>query len=180
MKAKFLNPQVLKKWMRIIQIVWLVLIGLAIILLITRHSFSFAAGGDLEEWVTNWSSQLGWLVGLLAVVMVIIAGIVYIFDLGGGKQIGVAKEMIISAISGVLLFMLAAWLLGQVNSLFPKQGYVEPTATDGGGMLAPMPVVPPAPTPGDEGIIPGGGEGLMPPPDDGSMPFPPDVEPPDL
>ena len=135
MKAKSLNPKMLKKWMRIIQIVWLVLVGLAIILLITRHSFSFAAEGgsvsDLQDWVMNWSGQLGWLVGLLAVVMVIIAGIVYIFDLGGGKQIGVAKEMIISAISGVVLFMLAAWLLGQISSLFPPQGYVDVTTPGG-------------------------------------------------
>jgi len=66
------------------------------------------------------SQLLGTLVGIIAVVMVIIAGIVYAFDLGGGKQIGVAKEMLTAAIGGVLLFMFASWLLLNIGKLFPK------------------------------------------------------------
>jgi len=125
MKAHRLDAKTLKKCIRISQIVWLVLVGAAIVLMIMQQNFSFAVEDgevqNLQAWVMGWSGQLGILVGLIAVVMVIIAGIVYAFDLGGGKQIGLAKEMIISAISGVILFMLAAWLLGQVNSLFPRQ-----------------------------------------------------------
>ena len=136
MKLPRVNAKSLKKWIRISQIVWLVLVGAAIVLMIMQYNFSQASTGpgevvDLQAWVQGWSGQLGILVGLIAVVMVIIAGIVYAFDLGGGKQIGLAKEMIISAISGVILFMLASWLLNEIggeNGLFPRQNTDTGTA----------------------------------------------------
>lgn len=126
MKAGRLSATVVKKWARITQIVWLILIGIAIVLMITNQSLSFAQSGGtgadsnaLKDWLKDWIPQLGIFIGLLAVVMVIIAGIVYAFDLGGGKQIGVAKDMIISAISGVILFMLASWLLNAISEIVP-------------------------------------------------------------
>jgi len=137
MKAHRLDAKTLKKCIRISQIVWLVLVGAAIVLMILQQNFSWASAGpgepviDLQTWVQNWSGDLGILVGLIAVIMVIIAGIVYAFDLGGGKQIGLAKEMIISAISGVILFMLASWLLNEIggeNGLFPRQNTDTGTA----------------------------------------------------
>ncbi len=126
MKAGRLSATVVKKWARITQIVWLILIGIAIVLMITNQSLSFAQDSGtgansnaFQDLLDGLMPELGIFVGLLAVVMVIIAGIVYAFDLGGGKQIGVAKDMIISAISGVILFMLASWLLGEINELVP-------------------------------------------------------------
>lgn len=77
--------------------------------------------------------RIGELVSIVAVVMVIIAGIVYAFDLGGGRQIGVAKEMLTAAIGGVLLFMIGSWLLGEIKDLFPAP---PPIADIGGVKIA--------------------------------------------
>ena len=98
----------------------LVVVDVVVNLISTKSSFAQPAdGSNLEQQIANiFSTSLPILVGVLAVVVIIVAGVVYAFDLGGGKQSGVAKEMIIAAISGVILFMLARWLLAELNSLF--------------------------------------------------------------
>ncbi|MBU1092756.1 hypothetical protein KJ836_03775 [Patescibacteria group bacterium] len=89
-------------------------------LIYTKQSFAQTTvipdfAGQINDIFSEWMPML---VGALAVVVIIVAGIVYAFDLGGGKQAGIAKEMIISAISGVILFILARWLLGELSSVF--------------------------------------------------------------
>lgn len=110
----------------------LTMIGLVVVDIATnilRHNPSLAEDAPAADPVADTDlagpileiftkANLGALVGVLAVVVIIVAGIVYAFDLGGGKQSGLAKEMIISAISGVILFMLSRWLLIEFGSLF--------------------------------------------------------------
>ena len=104
-----------------------VLFGLIILWLILNliqqnislaQSESGPVNNELTNLVSTIFDNVGVLIGALAVVMIIIAGIVYLFDFGGGKQIGIAKEMVTYAISGVILFILGAWLLSEVSTLF--------------------------------------------------------------
>ena len=95
-------------------IAFFVVVVLAVVLAIVGTMPSAGAvgpvigeGEPLWGWVKDLYDLSGVIVGILAVVMIIAAGIVYALDLGGGKQIGLAKGMIIDAISGVVLFILA-------------------------------------------------------------------------
>ncbi|MFH0912583.1 MAG: hypothetical protein V1807_02925 [Patescibacteria group bacterium] len=135
MKHQKVNLTALKRWVSIGKLMLFISIGLFFILGLINH-VSWAAGGaisSLEDYIgTSIYAWVGSLVAVIAVVMIIAAGVVYAFDLGGGKQIGLAKDMIISTISGLILFMIASWLLGQISVLFPPVGNVDVT-TPGGG-----------------------------------------------
>ena len=166
------SAKVIKNIVKIAKFVLFGLVVLAIILLLIQNNVSFAQedpdpGKVLYDFVSvNLYPLVGTIIGLLAVFMIIVAGVIYIFDLGGGKQIGLAKEMIVSAISGLLLFIIASFLLGEVNLMFsPLNDIFEGTGTEESS--AP-------PLPDEEPIIPpsgGGGGGQIPEPPGGSGPF---------
>lgn len=146
MKKRRFDVKQVQRLINVIKIVFFVLIGLVIVLGIINH-ISLAAGpGEaadtakaLKDWVSELFTASEYLVSVVAVVMIIIAGIVYALDLGGGKQIGLAKDMIISTISGVILFMLASWLLAEIGGpegLFPPvplENLTSPSVPSGVG-----------------------------------------------
>ncbi|MFH0905253.1 MAG: hypothetical protein V1826_00830 [bacterium] len=68
-----------------------------------------------EEYLCNVIYYAGSTVGILAVIMIVLAGIMYAASTGGTTEFGsvtVAKEMIIAALTGAALYMLGAALLG--------------------------------------------------------------------
>jgi hypothetical protein len=146
-----------------------------VIILGVINNLAFAQGAgepvggaaDLQSWVDSLFDASRALVAVVAVVMIIVSGIVYALDLGGGKQIGLAKDMIMSTISGVLLFILASWLLNEVGGsggLFPRQDSpaTNPALPGAAGELSPGGTtpeeLPPAPPPESdpyEPLVPG-------------------------
>ncbi|MFH1088442.1 MAG: hypothetical protein V1719_01210 [Patescibacteria group bacterium] len=134
-----------------IKLIMVSLVVVDVIANILRHNASLASdpvapaatidltGSILAMFTGPNGANLGGLVGVLAVVVIVVAGIVYAFDLGGGKQSGLAKEMIISAISGVILFILAHWLITEMSDLFGT----SPTSPGTGA--SPSPTIPAAP-----------------------------------
>lgn len=129
------------KWVFFSLVILFIILGIMRVSLAADGTSTALCNGDalcefFQSSIYPWVQDL---VLLIAVVMVIAAGIVYTFDLGGGKQINLAKDMLISAISGLLLFFLASWLLLQLNGLFPE----PPAAGVTGG--PPATGLPPAP-----------------------------------
>jgi len=88
-----------------------------------------SAGADtFAGTVCGFYSYAGFLVGGLAVLMVMAAGIVYATSQGqsgGDSGIGLAKNMIVAAITGVLLYMLGNFLLGSPCGLEPQGGILS-------------------------------------------------------
>ena len=83
-------------------------------------------GTELYTWVSNVRSMVSTLIGVLALLMIVIGGIMYATSAGNPKQTSVARDIIMSAISGVVLYILSAMLLGGsateqgiIGKLFP-------------------------------------------------------------
>lgn len=114
----------MRRWTKVAKVA-LVVLGLLFVVLtavLSGYDPSFAGepgggAGGFGGWVSGLGGLVAGLIGLLAVIMVIAGGIVYATSQGNPNQIGVARDMIISAIAGVALFMFATWLLGNINSL---------------------------------------------------------------
>lgn len=114
---------------------WSVL-GVLAIIIITAYGASLMVAGaqtgagqvtdnTFAGVVCGFYGYAGVLVGGLAVLMVMTAGIVYATSQGQGSGetgIGLAKSMITAAITGVLLYMLGNWLLGSPCGLDPQGG----------------------------------------------------------
>lgn len=116
-----------RKWIKVAKISFLVLIVLFVILSLVYGDKSLASvtgGADataFEDFIMNFYKSLSGLVGLLAVTMIIAGGIVYATSEGNPDKIKTAKEIIIAAIMGALLFAFANWLLGSngISKYFP-------------------------------------------------------------
>lgn len=129
-----MSPKTLKKIVKVSKYVFYGLVILTIIFMLIDNNVSFASTSDVGDSVYNWVSDswfntMNSIVLTLAVFLIIIAGIVYLFDLGGGKQIGLAKEMIVAVISGLLLYFLAAGLLRELSDIF----HIDPPVVENGG-----------------------------------------------
>lgn len=71
-----------------------------------------AGGVDFQQYICG--SILGsanTLIGILAVVMMVIAGVTYATSMGGGGTSN-AKEMMMAAITGVIFFFIGTYLMG--------------------------------------------------------------------
>jgi len=112
------------------RIKWTFFIFLVLALIFVVYSgITMAASGtgtELYEWVSNVRRMVSTLIGALALVMIVVGGIMYATSAGNPNQIKTAKEYIISAISGVVLYILSAVLLGGsateqgiIGKLFP-------------------------------------------------------------
>lgn len=173
-----------KKWVKIAKISLLVLIVLFVILSLVygdqllavipapgTHSpdygsdpslLGFAENNSFFNTMKSFYGALAGLIGLLAVVMIIAGGIVYATSAGDSDKIKTAKEMVMAAIMGVLLFAFANWLLGSnaISKYFPiipmseLPGYQE-------GSSSPHYDLPPPPgsVPGEDGSSGDGGGG---------------------
>jgi len=88
-----------------------------------------SAGGNFNQfnsYICSLVSVLGAIIGGLAVIMVIAAGILYAASGGNEKgdlSMGAAKNMIVSAITGVTLYLLAGTLLGPCTATGTNYGY---------------------------------------------------------
>jgi hypothetical protein len=78
-----------------------------------------AGGVGFDVYVCNiLLPAAGTLIGALTVLMIIAAGIVYATSQGAGSgdlSIGTAKQMIMAALTGALLYILGTFLLGKCD-----------------------------------------------------------------
>lgn len=123
-----------------IRIKWAFFIFLALALIFVVYSgITMAATGtgtELYSWVSDLRNKVSTLIGALALAMIIVGGIMYATSAGSPAQIKTAKEIVISAISGVVLYILSTVLLGGsatqqgiIGKLFPP----PPITNDGSG-----------------------------------------------
>lgn len=109
----------LNQWAIWVRLAFFMFLILALIFVI-YSGISLAAGGPgastpplpLYDWVQKLLYAVSGLIGVLAVAVITIGGIMYATSAGNQKQISTAKEMIFSAISGVVLYILSLVLLG--------------------------------------------------------------------
>ena len=103
-------------WLRILQyLFWGLLLIFLIIAFIDPSSAATTPGAGsttFNDLMMVLQGTVGGIIGLLAVFMVIVGGIVYATSQGSSGQMGLGKEIIVSAIGGLLLFMFALWFLG--------------------------------------------------------------------
>ncbi|KKW25510.1 MAG: hypothetical protein VE99_C0001G0147 [candidate division Kazan bacterium GW2011_GWC1_52_13] len=71
-----------------------------------------SAGIGFEAYLCSAISYANFLVGMLAALTVIIAGITYATSAGGKEGIKTSKDMIIAAVAGVALYAMGHLLLG--------------------------------------------------------------------
>jgi len=122
-KTRKINP-----WLRISQyLFWGLLLIFIIISFIDPSSAASPGAGatSFNDLMLVLQGVVGGIIGLLAVFMVIAGGIVYATSQGNSGQMGLGKEIIVSAIGGLLLFMFALWFLGSnlgggiISKFFP-------------------------------------------------------------
>ena len=123
-----------RRWTKVAKVL-LVVLGLLFIVataLLSGYDSSLAqeAGGggatSFSFWVDRLQDLAKGLIGVVAVVMIISGGVVYATSQGNPNQIGVARDMIVSAIAGVALFMFATWLLGDSHSKGSINDFIGP------------------------------------------------------
>ena len=139
MFMKTVNHHKTRKWVKVAKISLLVLIVLFVILSLVYGDQLLAevfwVGDDFDpsggsgsvdnnsffNTMKSFYGALSGLIGILAVVMIIAGGIVYATSEGNSDKIKTAKEMVMAAIMGVLLFAFANWLLGgnAISKYFP-------------------------------------------------------------
>ena len=90
--------------------------------------------GTFNAQVCTIVQTAGTVVGALAVIMVMAAGIMYALSGGDAKgdlSIGTAKNMIVSAITGVLLYLMGSVLLGNCGDYSGGllRQWIKPPAT---------------------------------------------------
>ncbi|MBU1083189.1 hypothetical protein KKE14_02005 [Patescibacteria group bacterium] len=108
--------------------VFFIFLTLALVFVVYTGFTMAQTSGDpnsLYTWVVSVRTMVSTLIGALALLMVVIGGIMYATSAGNPKQISAAKDIIVSAVSGVALYILSAVLLGSateqgiINTLFP-------------------------------------------------------------
>lgn len=124
---KKLDYKKARRWLRVSQAVFVILILLFIVLAaIYGGDPSSAEGGSgvggtgLPAVVDGILFLTSALVGVLGVVMTIIGGLVYATSQGNPNQANLGRDMIISAISGLALYGFSHWLIYTgVSKFFP-------------------------------------------------------------
>ncbi len=75
-------------------------------------------GGDLTKDIWKIISFALGILGGIAVIVIIIAGIMYAISSGDSSRITMAKNMIMYAVVGLIVAMLAAVIISFVNGFF--------------------------------------------------------------
>lgn len=94
--------------------------------------------GQFNAYVCRLRLLIGTLIGAIAVVMIVMAGIIYATSGLSGKgaaSISTAKTMITSAITGVVFYMLSNVLLGNCASGVSGGLFGEIFKNGGGGTI---------------------------------------------
>ncbi|MDD5606237.1 MAG: hypothetical protein PHR51_02870 [Patescibacteria group bacterium] len=118
------------------------MLGLFAILVVAQYGYSIggaqaATGGqpttEFAAMVCSLYVNAGYLVGALSVLMIVAAGIVYAMSQGqtGGEAtgIGLAKSMMIAALSGVALYVFGLVILGSPCGSNPTGGFIQDLLT---------------------------------------------------
>jgi len=109
--------QNIKKWATIAKFVLFGLLLLFIIMVLISASLAAGSGGvegvAFPDLIIYLRTAVSYLIGLLAVIMVIVGGIVYATSEGSPDKMKSGREYIMSAITGVLLYALSSYILGQ-------------------------------------------------------------------
>ncbi len=108
--------QDIKKWAVITKSVLFGLLLLFIIMAFVSMSLAadpVAGPSTFPALVMYLRAAVSYLIGLLAVVMVIVGGVVYATSEGSPDRMKEGREYIIAAIAGVLLYAFSSYLLGQ-------------------------------------------------------------------
>lgn len=119
-----------KRWAMLAKVALVVLVLLFVVFSVIYGTPSLAGGAgegplSFPTWVVTIRNSISALIGLLAVVMVIAGGIVYATSQGNPNQIGVARDIIVSAIAGAALYALASMLLGGPGASELGQGLIS-------------------------------------------------------
>ena len=92
-----------------------IIFGLLMLLFIAFPAFVKAEGEFFGTDLKTYSEKLyAWSIGIagsLAIIMLIYAGYLYVVSMGNTDQINSAKEIIIGALSGLALLILASLIL---------------------------------------------------------------------
>ena len=102
-------------WLRILQSVLLILLLVFLIISFIDPSSAAgpgAGGTSFNDLMLTIQNIIGSIIALMAVFMIVVGGIVYASSQGNSGQMGLGKEIIMSAIGGLLLFMFTLWFLG--------------------------------------------------------------------
>ena len=158
-----------RKWVKIAKVSLLILIILFVILSLVYGDKLLAAGfadnNSFFNTIKSLYDALAGLVGLLAVIMIIAGGIVYATSEGEPDKIKTAKEMVMAAIMGVILFAFANWLLGgnAISKYFPVIPMSElpgyESSSSGGSYDDSLPPPPGSGLGGEDGSSGGDGSG---------------------
>ena len=73
-----------------------------------------ASRTDANNFVKNIVNLLLWLVGVLAVLMIVWSGVMYITSSGNSQKVGTAKNTLLYSVIGLLVAVLAGWIVNQV------------------------------------------------------------------
>jgi len=110
-----------RRWIKIAQVVFGVLIVVFILIAVLygkNPSMAGDPGGSavsFPELMTALLDKMSLMIGTLAVVMTIAGGVVYATSQGNPNQMNVGRDLIISAISGLALYVFATFLLGDIR-----------------------------------------------------------------
>lgn len=74
--------------------------------------------GDLKCVVEYMIGVAAYIVGAILVVMIVIAGIMYITSMGNPDRVGVAKKTLVGAIIGLIIVVLSSFMVRVLTSLF--------------------------------------------------------------
>lgn len=102
-------------WLRVLQYLFLGLLLIFIIIAFVDPSSAAdpsTGPASFNDFVRAIQDMVGGIIGLLAIFMIVVGGIVWASSSGNSGQTGLGKEIIVSAIGGLLLFMFTLWFLG--------------------------------------------------------------------
>ncbi len=101
---------------------------------IKEFNVSQGSNDILGKYVKAWYGFLLGIVGILAAVVIIFAGVRWMISRGNSSETGQAKEMMVSAISGLVLALLAYTILYLINPTLVviKMPALDPLYTESG------------------------------------------------
>ena|SRR3990172_5174081 len=74
--------------------------------------------GDLACVIQDVIGMVGTLIGAILVVVIVIAGLMYITSMGNPERVGLAKKTLVGAIIGLIIVVLSGLMVGLVFTLF--------------------------------------------------------------
>ncbi|MBD3238051.1 MAG: hypothetical protein GF332_00220 [Candidatus Moranbacteria bacterium] len=75
---------------------------------------------EFEQVLINILARLRTFVAALAIIMFVIAGIIYVFSQGEENRVTLAKKMIIGAVIGLLIILAAESILKELYTIFDR------------------------------------------------------------